>query len=508
MKPTIAEPLEPRADARPIGIAVSQDTSEAFEPARGALSIQSLTRQSAVNMAGGLVSQALKFIVVVYVARRYSVPEFGFFSFALAVNAYVFVVSNFGLPLFGSRAVAQSGYVSRELVREICWSRACLALFATLVTIIILALIPGVSRMELQLVGIFGLSNVAQAALFDWAFQGLHRQDISAILNVIWQGSWLILTVLSAWLELGIRGVALALFTSALIASAIGYFWLKRGPSFEAVKPDDGSLIRGSWEMLKSATPLGWGLILVTVMVWTDTVWVRLLQGDSSAGIYAAGNRAGLALSMLGTYYVQGAFPLLSRVSDRVGPLFQQCFERVSADLALLFVPGALWMIAYAREIVALVFPKAEYLAAVPVFRIFQVAMLLFIANHLLGTGVLVAFHRDQVFQKVLAGTTAFFLILSPLLTWRWGLYGAAAAVLTSQSLSFLWFSFETRQFAHLSLKRVLPVPCLAGMVAAALGRFLNLRLGFAIPILVLCYVALLVWRNYRSHSMGVAGIG
>jgi O-antigen/teichoic acid export membrane protein len=476
--------------------------------ARGFLSLQALTRQSAVNMAGGLISQALKFLVVIYVARQFSVPEFGSFSFAWAVYAYIFVVSNFGLPMFGSRAVAQSGGVSQELAMEICWSRACLALLATVVTVAILALVPGVSRMELQLVGIFGLSNLAQAGLFDWAFQGLYRQEVSAVLNVIWQGGWLLLTVVSVRLGLGLRGVAMALFSSGLIASTVSYFWSKQATSFQRGTDDLSDLLHRSWDTLKRVAPLGWGAILLTVLVWTDTVWVRLLRGDSAVGIYAAGNRAGLALSMLGTFYVQGAFPLLSRVSDRRGPMFQHCFERVCGDLALMFIPGSIWAITYARQIIALVFPKPEYLAAVPVFRVFQIAMLLFITNNLLGAGVLIAFRRDQVFQRILVGTTAFFLILSPVLTWQWGLRGAAAAVLTSQAVSFLWFLMETRKFAHLSPSRVLLVPSLAGFATAALGRFFRLPVQLAIPTLVPCYMALLSWRFYRFHPEDLKGIG
>ena len=508
VKPSFEKPNELGPSTGVDDVAVCEQPSRAPTPARGVLSLQALTRQSAVNMAGGLISQALKFFVVIYVARQFSVPEFGLFSFAVAVNAYMFIVSNFGLPVFGSRVVAKSGRVSRELATEICWSRASLALLVALLAVGILALVPGVSRMELQLVGIFGMSNLAQAGLFDWAFQGLHHQEISATLNVTWQGGWLVLAIISVRLGLGLRGVAMALFTSALIASTVSYFWLKQATSFQPTTYDRGHIFRRSRETLKGVAPLGWAAILLTVMVWTDTVWVRFLRGDSAVGIYAAGNRAGLALSMLGTFYVQGAFPLLSRVSDRAGPLFQHCFERVCGDLALMFIPGAIWSIAYAREIIALVFPKAEYLAAVPVFRIFQIAMLLFIMNNLLGTGVLVAFHRDSTFQRILAGTTAFFLILSPVLTWRWGLHGAASAVLTSQAVSFLWFSFETHKFAQLSPRQALPVPCLAGLATAALGRFLDLPLRLAAPILVLCYVALLCWRAYGSNLKELRAIG
>ena len=76
----------------------------------------SVTRSSAIAMIGAIVPQCLRLVVVVYVARRFSSAQFGSFSFAMAVNAYVFVVAHFGLPLYGARAVAKAGRVSLRLV--------------------------------------------------------------------------------------------------------------------------------------------------------------------------------------------------------------------------------------------------------------------------------------------------------------------------------------------------------------------------------------------------------
>jgi O-antigen/teichoic acid export membrane protein len=508
LKPSFEESIELEASTCVSEAALCEGPGPGPALVPGVFSLQSLTRQSAVNMAGGIISQALKFFVVIYVARKFSVPEFSLFSFAVAVNAYMFIVSNFGLPVFASRAVAKSGSVSRELMTEICGTRMCLALFTVTLAIGFLLLAPGVNRREITLVAVFGLSNVAQSGLLDWVFQGLQRLEVSAVLNVLCQGGWLSLAIVGVRLGFGLLAVPAALVASVVFASVVGYLWLGRFRRSWPSWGDRSRLFRRSWQILKRVAPLGWGSILLTVLVWTDTMWVRFLRGGSAVGIYAAGNRAGLAISMLGAYYVQGAFPLLSRVSEQDGSMFQHCLERVCSDLALIFIPGAIFSIAYAKEIIALVFPKPEYLAAVPVFCIFQVAMLLFIMNNLLGTGVLVAHHQDHAFRRILGGTTALFLILSPVLTWQWGLRGAATAVLTLQAVSLLWFSMKTRKLTHLSPTRVLLVPCLAGVAAAALGRWLRLPLQFAIPELGLCYLALLFWRVYGLHPKELKSLG
>jgi PST family polysaccharide transporter len=473
--------------------------------ARGLLSLQALTRQSAVNMAGGLISQALKFCVVIYVARQFSVPEFGSFSFAWAVYAYIFVVSNFGLPMFGSRAVAQSGGVSQELAMEICWSRACLALLATVVTVAILALVPGVSRMELQLVGIFGLSNLAQAGLFDWAFQGLYRQEVSAVLNVIWQGGWLLLTAVSVRLGLGLRGVAMALFSSALIASTVGYFWLRQALSFQGTNHDMRPLSHRSWDLLKSATPLGWGTIMIAVIVWSDAVLVRALCGEKAVGIYAAGNRAALALAMLASMYVQGAFPLLSRMSAEGAGQLSRYFQRSYQDMALCFLPGALWAIFYAPEIVLTIFKETEYLAAVPVFRIFQVVFLLTALWNLYGMGAMIAFHRDREYLKGLALTVAVFFPLCCVFTALDGVRGASLAVLLTQVFCLLVFMAKSGGFVHVNHRATLLMPFLIGLGVAAGSRVLGLTLLPSAGLLTFAYAGIMVVRFRGSYLTGRA---
>src|SRR6266436_4391811 len=154
----------------------------------------SVTRSSAIAMIGAIVSQCLRLVVVVYVARRFSSAQFGSFSFAMAVNAYVFVVAHFGLPLYGARAVAKAGRVSLRLVQAITCARASLSVFGLAIALGSLSLFPQVTKEELLVVTTFGLSNLALAGLYDWAFQGLGRLDISALLNTLWQGTWLILT--------------------------------------------------------------------------------------------------------------------------------------------------------------------------------------------------------------------------------------------------------------------------------------------------------------------------
>jgi len=475
---------------------LSDPVSPAFTLKRATVAGVTVTRSTAVAMGGGLVSQGLKFLIILYVARHFSVSEFGLLSFAIAVNAYMFVISNFGLNVFGSRAVAQSGTVSWALLAEICCLEAMLAVFGLGLAMTGLRFVPGISPLEFRLIALFGLSNIIQAGLFDWVFQGLHRQEVSAALNILWQGTWLILTVAGIKLGFGITAVPAGLCAAALLAATVGYLWVRTTVSQSSRLSTQVHLLHRSWRRLRSAAPLGWGTLLMTLIVWGDTVAVRLIKGQQAAGWYAAGNRAALALAMLGTLFVQGAFSHLSQTSRESQLAFEHCFARTYADLAMLFVPTALWAMYYAREIILLLFHRVEYLAAILVFRMFQVTMLFFVANTLLGTGVLVACGQDRTFRMVLTGTAAAFLLLCPLLTWRWGIEGTAAAVLGTQIGSWLWLRREVGKLTPVRWFSVLRWPLAIGVVSITACRGLHLSLGAGFGVLALAQFSQLLARH------------
>jgi O-antigen/teichoic acid export membrane protein len=497
MHPSIAIKNEPIADT---AVLVDGSGPQPLLKCADVTSIL-LTRSAAIAVAGGLVSQGLKFLVILYVARHFSVSEFGLLSFAIAVNAYMFVISNFGLNVFGSRAVAQSGAVPGALLAEVCCLEVMLALAGMGFALSTLSFVPGVSHLELRLIALFGLSNTIQAGLFDWVFQGLHRQEVSAALNILWQGAWLALTVAGIRLGIGITAVPAALCASAVLAATVGYLWIRKTAWVEPSIGEHGHLLRRSWQTLRSAAPLGWGTLLMTLIIWSDTIAVRLIKGEQAVGWYAAGNRAALALAMLSGFYVQGAFPSLSRASGESSAqhsfLFQHCYQ----DMTLLFVPGCLWAMAYAREIVLLLFKRIEFLAAVPVFRVFQLVLLLAAISNLYGVGVLVVLHRDRDYQRVLLLTAAVFLPLCAVLTAYRGILGASAAALLAQTLSLYLFTRKTRTLLQVNHLASLAAPVGAGLSVAAVGKFTGMNLFWSAALLLVTYCGLFGGRFWARHQ-------
>lgn len=451
-------------------------------------------RNSGTAIAGGLISQALKALVVILLARSFGAAQFGGFSFANSVNAFLFIIAQFGLPVFGAREVAQSAGLAQGLLRAITEARFFLALLGTLLALAVMYFATGVTRDEFWLVAGFGLSNVALSSLYDWVFQGMGDLRRWAALNIIWQGVWLVLTLLGIYARASIVLVSFSYAAAALAAGVIGWSWVQQLRQRQSV----GSMAprHSLWMVIRASADLGAGTLLITVLVWTDTIIVRLIRGQQAAGVYAAGNRMALAVAMLASFYVLGAFPKLSHSAMTCPDEFSKYFKRVYQDLALLFIPGSLWAIAYAPEIMLILFKHSEYLAGVGVFRAFQVILLLSVFSNLYGMGALVTYRRDAAYRKALLLSAVALLVSCPVLTLRWGLEGAALAVLLSQALSMTLFVAKTWDIVDAEHLKTLGLPGLIGLVPLLPGVLFHLGFWYSAAALVFTYLAIALWRQ------------
>ncbi len=431
---------------------------------------------------------------MIYVARVFGAAAFGSFSFANSVNAFLFMIAQFGLPMFGAREVAQSNRLEWGLLKATTEARLILAVAGTLVALVVLYFVPGVTRTELWLVTGFGLSNVALSGFFDWAFQGMGRLNLWATVNIAWQALWLVFTIMAFYSRGSITWVSFGYAAAALLAGMLGWPWLRRFMHLSRESaPTPAYSVQG---VIGASANLGVGTLLITVLVWTDTIIVRFVQGQHAAGVYAAGNRVALALTMLASYYVQGAFPRLSQLALGSPHEFSNYFQQVYEDLALLFIPGICWAMFYAPQIMLVLFKHPEYLVGVPVFRTFQVFLLVAILSNLYGMGALVTHRRDLTYRKSLAVSVVMMLVLCPTFTFRWGPQGAAVAVLLCQGLSLVLFMLETRDIVHAKHLRILGISALIGTIPVVFGTVFHLGFWVSVLTLILVYLVIIIWRQ------------
>ena len=121
---------------------------------------------------------------MIYVARVFGASEFGSFSFANSVNAFLFVIAQFGLPVFGAREVAQTGRLKKDLLKAITEARLLLAISGMAVALVVLHFAPGVTRSEFWLVVGFGYLFIRKAVKGIPVFHGEdHKEKLASSLD-------------------------------------------------------------------------------------------------------------------------------------------------------------------------------------------------------------------------------------------------------------------------------------------------------------------------------------
>src|SRR4051812_19018029 len=140
-----------------------------------------------------IVSQAIGFLVLTFVARRVGPANLGAYGVAVALTAYLQIPVAFGVTMLAIRDVAQDRAGARQVVQEVLAIQGALGLASYL---LLLLLTPAIAPTEhaRELLPIVGLAIVSNALSLDWTLQGLERFRPLGVLRL---GSQLIYAALA-----------------------------------------------------------------------------------------------------------------------------------------------------------------------------------------------------------------------------------------------------------------------------------------------------------------------
>ena len=143
--------------------------------AQGSAKLSSPFRNIFRLATGDLVAKATSFFTFVYLARILGVANFGVLEFAGSVLAYLLLISDGGLEMWGTREAANSADIS-ALAARVMPLRLLLASLSFVILLALLPLFPHYPSLRALLV-IYGLTVFAQAINLKWAFMGQQKMS-------------------------------------------------------------------------------------------------------------------------------------------------------------------------------------------------------------------------------------------------------------------------------------------------------------------------------------------
>lgn len=255
-----------------------------------------------------IVSQAIYFLAIVYLARILGATNFGRINFAQAVVLYFMLISNLGLTIVGVRGVARDQNSLDDYANNIITLRLTLALISYGLLLVFTALIR--KSLEVKyLIIIYGFTLFSSALLVEWLFQGIEKMEfigISRILDKAFYAGLVFLLIKSSKQVLLIP--YLWLIGSVVGAGFLVYIFIRR---FGKI------ILRFDfpfWKnLIRQALPMGAAFIMIQIYYNFGTVMLGFMKGDEVVGWYNAAYKIVLFVWAFIPLFVNVIFPLMSK---------------------------------------------------------------------------------------------------------------------------------------------------------------------------------------------------
>lgn len=423
------------------------------------------------------------FLVTLHLANTLAPRDFGVLGFVWAIYSLFLLVAQAGVATVGEREIARGVLPVSTLTSTIVSFRSLTSLVA-LLTLVLLSFFLNPAR-EIRLVLLLqGCSLLLVPFQVHYFFRGRGEVGPLILSQICQSGCWCTLIWLVVKSSGDLMFVPVAYFlgmVAGLLPLLSSYF--RRGGSLIS---HDGNRVSNT--LLRPALAMGASALMVQLYYSLDAVMLGLLKGEEAVGIYTAAHKVMMVVLVIPGVILSAYFPSLARGSGdgRTIAAYINSMMRIGLPLGFAGVLAAPWLISFLYG--------SEYAeAVVPLQVLLGNVSMVFVAMAFAHPVFLLGDHAAY-FRIVAAGAVAN-LILNILLIPSYGLVGASAATLMSESLVML--------VGKRSLDRLIRIP--AGWmfiisVVPALGALLvahlvvattNLQAPWTIIVFTVSYVVL-----------------
>ena len=414
-----------------------------------------IARNFAALTISDIAAKLLALAAIVYLAPTLGPGPFGNLSFALAILSYFMLVPNAGLPLWGTREIANDEAKTRHYVNNILTLRLTLAIVGFGLLALLAVLLPEPLETKRLLI-LFGLALFPSALLFDWVFQGIQRMEFIGIARVLQQA--LYLGLLRALVEGSEQLLTVPMiYIAALCAASIFLllFFVRRFgiPRLEFDFP--------LWKTsLRQALPMGFAFIMVQLYMNFDIIMLQFLRDEEEVGYYSAAYRIILFFIGVAIMYNHAIFPVVSRQFKTSVDAMRSLLSASTKLMVILALPLAVGGTILARPIMNLLY-GSEYDNGIIAFQLLiWVVAIIFVSA--LYSHALIACGRQNIYARVEVMVGLVNLALNFALIPPYGLMGAAIATLVTSVVGFSLMRHFFSQTAPIPIMIYLPKPAFA----------------------------------------------
>jgi len=377
------------------------------------------------------VSQVLRVLLIIYVARVLGAVEYGKFTFALAFITIFSILCDLGISQIATRELSQDKDQEKDF-SAVFTLKLLLSLFAFLIISASSFFITSddTIRKIIWILAIYTVLNSASGTL--WAFfearQKMEYESISKIFQSFLIAAFGLLVIFNfpsienlSW--------------SYLFSGAVALIFLLLFFHFKISKLKF-HLEKSIWlKFLSKSWPLAVTAFFGSVYTQFDSVFMGYRGQIEQTGLYNAAYRLITVILLSGSIISQSFFPALCAAFTESKEKLQRVWNYFTETIIFLVVPIVAGGITLAARIIDLVYDP-RYFSSIPAFQI-----LLLMAGFMLWgyplTNILIASNHQKNLLKITIIGAAINIILNIILIPRHSFYGAASAALVSAFVVF-----------------------------------------------------------------------
>jgi len=441
----------------------------------------------------GIISQAIGFVVIVYLARILNPDNFGKISFALAIITYFSLITNLGLPLLGTREIARDKKKINEYLGNILTMRLCLAFLSFGLLLLITYFLN--KPLEIKyLIILYGLGLIPSSLLLDWVFQGLEKMEYIGLGRIL---SRLIYAALVLFFIKGQKQLLLipciAVISNLLVTGFLFFIFIKK---FGKLKLKFNIIF---WKnLIRQALPLGISIVMIQIIYNIDMVMLGFMRTDIEVGYYSAAYKIILVLISIGAFYFDAIFPVVSNYYKTSLDSLKKLQSYTTKLMVSIAIPLGIGGTILARPIINLLYgPK--YSEGIIAFQILIWVVVLIYINMIYARGMW-ACDKQNEFLKIVTFQGLTNIGLNLFLIPSFGIVGAAIATVSAEILGFFFYYREFNKVVYIPIHNYIVRPLIAAIVMA-----LFLKYGLILNIFFLIVIGGFIYTVFLYFMKGIS---
>lgn len=434
---------------------------------------QSITSNAIMNIILTLLNILYPLITFPYIVRILGASGVGEVQFAMANLSYLINLASLGIPLYGTRAVAQVRNQPEQLnkvVRDIWRINGVVSMLALGLFIVLLKTTTWFHPANLYL--ILSTLIIFNTLSVEWFFKGM--EDYRFITRVSLSSKLLALVLMVLWVNQSEHQLRYAV-TLVIAAGGLNglYYYKMRQLLHTSQREHPHATIDAENPLVSTLTPLNpyrthikamvpFAILSLMATLYSniDATLLGLIHSPTAVGYYVSSTRikflcVGLVTSVSAVLMPRMAYYYNQRQYDT----FNQLVEKAMQVVLWLALPGISLVMIFARPILAILF-GTDFVIANSTLRLQMISVLFIGLSNITGIQVLIPMHQERVvvMSSILGAISN--LLLNLWLIPKFGLTGAALANTISEALvlAIQLYQIGSRGWHHLTNRNAMKI--------------------------------------------------